>query len=75
MAVQKRRQSSGRRDSRRAQWMKMTPPANSPCPSCQASRLPHRICDACGWYGPAKGGRVVVPPKAAKTAEAPSKNA
>lgn len=73
MAVSKRRQSSARRDSRRAQWMKMTPPANSPCPSCGGSRLPHHACESCGWYGPAKGGRVVVPPKA-EAAEASSKN-
>ncbi|MFO0578214.1 MAG: 50S ribosomal protein L32 [Polyangia bacterium] len=61
MAVQKRRQSSARRDSRRAQWMKMAAPASSNCPSCGASRMPHRACAACGWYGPAKGGRVVIP--------------
>ena len=65
MAVQKRRQSSARRDSRRAQWMKVAPPASSVCPSCSAARMPHRACGSCGWYGPAKGGRVVVPPKAA----------
>jgi large subunit ribosomal protein L32 len=74
MAVQKRRQSSARRDSRRAQWMKMAPPAVSSCPSCSAPRIPHTMCSACGWYGPAKGGRVVVAPKvdAAKTEEAQS---
>ncbi|MFO0623768.1 MAG: 50S ribosomal protein L32 [Polyangia bacterium] len=61
MAVQKRRQSSARRDSRRAQWMKMATPAASNCPNCGAAKMPHRICDACGWYGPAKEGRVVIP--------------
>ncbi len=74
MAVQKRRQSSARRDSRRAQWMKMAPPARSNCPNCEAPRMPHRACDACGWYGPAKTGRVVVPPKA-EAAEAEEQNA
>ncbi|HPH26835.1 MAG TPA: 50S ribosomal protein L32 [Pseudomonadota bacterium] len=63
MAVPKRRQSSARRDSRRAQWMKVAPAASSPCPNCGASRLPHRMCEACGWYGSAKEGRVVVAPK------------
>ncbi len=72
MAVQKRRQSSARRDMRRSQWMKMVPPASSPCPSCGAARIPHRACGACGWYGTAKDGRVVVPPKAEAT-EAPGK--
>jgi large subunit ribosomal protein L32 len=61
MAVPKRRQSSARRDSRRAQWMKMTPPASSACPNCGAARMPHRACASCGWYGPQKGGRVVIP--------------
>jgi large subunit ribosomal protein L32 len=23
---------------------------SSPCPSCGAPRLPHRVCDACGMY-------------------------
>lgn len=63
MAVAKRRQSSARRDSRRAQWMKMMPPAASVCPSCSAAKLPHRACSACGWYGTAKDGRVVVQQK------------
>ena len=22
----------------------------SPCPHCGASRIPHRVCDACGYY-------------------------
>ena len=59
MAVQKRRQSSARRDSRRAQWMKMATPASSVCPNCQAAKMPHRICEACGWslqIGPRPGG-------------------
>lgn len=63
MAVPKRRQSSARRDMRRSQWMKMMAPASSACPSCSAPRMPHRACDACGWYGPAKGGRVVIQQK------------
>ena len=61
MAVQKRRQSSARRDSRRAQWMKMATPASSVCPNCQVAKMLYRICEACGWYGPAKEGRVVIP--------------
>jgi ribosomal protein L32 len=53
--------------------MKMAPPARSACPNCGAARMPHRACDACGWYGPAKTGRVVVPPKA-QAAEAEEQN-
>lgn len=71
MAVAKRRQSSARRDMRRSQWMKMVPPASSACPSCGEARLPHHACKSCGWYGPEKGGRIVAPPKAETSAEAP----
>ena len=69
MAVPKRRQSSARRDSRRAQWMKTPVPAASPCPNCSAARVPHRVCDSCGWYGTAKEGRVVVQPKDKSSAQ------
>jgi hypothetical protein len=31
--------------------------------------MPHRICESCGWYGPAKEGRVVVAPKTKSNAE------
>jgi len=41
--------------------MKMATPPASTCPNCQAAKMPHRICEACGWYGPAKEGRVVIP--------------
>ncbi|HMU38588.1 MAG TPA: 50S ribosomal protein L32 [Pseudomonadota bacterium] len=63
MAVQKRRQSSARRDSRRAQWMKIATPASATCPKCNAARMPHRMCAACGYYGSAEEGRVVIPPR------------
>ncbi len=60
MAVAKRRQSKARRDSRRAQWMKMTPPAFAPCPHCGEARMPHVACAACGKYGDTKSPRVVI---------------
>ena len=63
MAVQKRRQSKARRDSRRAQWMKMAAPANNKCPSCGEPRLSHRACPSCGKYGKASEARVVIPQK------------
>lgn len=51
MAVQKRRQSSARRDSRRAQWMaSVKKPTVSTCPKCGAHRVPHRVCSECGHY-------------------------
>lgn len=63
MAVQKRRQSKGRSSSRRAQWMKMAPPATNACPSCGEPRLSHRACQSCGKYGTAAEARVVVEQK------------
>lgn len=51
MAVQKRRQSSARRDSRRAQWMASVKSATVvSCPNCGDVKAPHRVCLKCGWY-------------------------
>jgi large subunit ribosomal protein L32 len=51
MAVQKRRQSSARRDSRRAQWMaSVKKPTVQRCPKCQAPKASHRVCLECGYY-------------------------
>jgi len=64
MAVQKRRQSSARRDSRRAQWMaSVKKPAVNKCAKCEAPKMPHRICPECGFYA---GREVVVKEKAAE---------
>ena len=60
MAVAKRKQSRSRRNSRRAQWMKLAAPAVNKCPSCGEFRLSHRACGSCGWYGAAEDGRVVI---------------
>jgi large subunit ribosomal protein L32 len=57
MAVQKRRTSKSRRDSRRAQWMASVKTPNvTSCPRCQAPKASHRVCLACGYYD----GRKVV---------------
>lgn len=51
MAVQKRRQSSARRDHRRSQWMaKVATPAVGACPKCGEPKVPHRVCLKCGTY-------------------------
>jgi large subunit ribosomal protein L32 len=51
MAVQKRRQSSARRDSRRAQWMRSVKvPTVQRCPKCNAPKASHRVCLECGDY-------------------------
>jgi large subunit ribosomal protein L32 len=69
MAVPKKRQSSARRDKRRANHMAARPRLNE-CPRCHSPRLPHRVCPNCGTYA----GREVISfrepdPTAAPTAE------
>ena len=52
MAVPKRRKSKATRDSRRAQWMRSVPKATvSACSKCHEPKLPHRVCENCGYYG------------------------
>jgi large subunit ribosomal protein L32 len=55
MAVPKKRQSSTRRDKRRAQH-KVSAPRLNECPRCHSPRLPHRVCPTCGTY---KGREVI----------------
>lgn len=49
MALPKRRHSSARRDKRRANW-KLEAPSASRCAHCGATKRPHHICGACGYY-------------------------
>lgn len=67
MAVAKRKQSRSRKNSRRAQWMKVAQPAVNKCPSCGEPRLSHRACPSCGKYGPASEARQVLVIKDKKT--------
>jgi large subunit ribosomal protein L32 len=55
VAVPKRRKSQSKRDMRRANHDKVTPPNLAVCPKCGEAMLPHRVCPACGYY---KGRRV-----------------
>jgi large subunit ribosomal protein L32 len=57
MGVPKRRQSSSRRDKRRAHD-RLTPPQISHCPQCHEPMVPHHICPHCGSY---KGKEIVKP--------------
>ncbi|MGH2922782.1 MAG: 50S ribosomal protein L32 [Solirubrobacterales bacterium] len=69
MAVPKKRQSSARRDRRRAQHKARRPRLNE-CPRCHSPRLPHRVCPTCGTYA----GREVISqeaPEAPAAAEQP----
>ena len=66
MAVQKRRQSSGRRDRRRAQWMASVKVPNiTRCPDCGEPKASHRVCMKCGSY---KGEKVVLVPESEEQA-------
>jgi len=57
MAVPKRRQSSSKRDQRRANHDKVEPKQYITCTNCGEVTQPHRACAACGWY---KGRLAVV---------------
>lgn len=50
MAVPKRKTSKAKRDSRRAQNMRMDAPGLSECPQCHQPKLPHRVCPNCNFY-------------------------
>ena len=56
MAVPKRRTSRAKRDQRRAQHDRVSPPNVNLCPNCGEPSLPHRVCPECGHY---KGRRVM----------------
>ena len=60
MALQKRRMGKARIHSRRSAWMRRQAEAASTtvakCTNCQADKLPHRVCETCGFYG----GRQVI---------------
>ena len=45
-----------KRDSRRAQTMKMSIPGIVECPQCHEMKLAHRVCKKCGYY---KGKEIV----------------
>ncbi|HEY4687058.1 MAG TPA: 50S ribosomal protein L32 [Candidatus Subteraquimicrobiales bacterium] len=49
MAVPKRKSSKARRDKRRSHW-KASKPTISECPQCHQAKLPHHICQFCGYY-------------------------
>ncbi len=51
MAVPKTKKSKSRMRMRKATTHKRSIAAASTCPSCGESRLPHRVCPACGTYG------------------------
>lgn len=56
MAEPKRKHSSARRDKRRNNVWKLDMPALSTCTQCGELKMPHRVCNSCGYYK----GRLVV---------------
>lgn len=49
MAVPKRKTGRARTNARRSSH-KISAVASQACPQCQATKLPHRVCAACGYY-------------------------
>lgn len=56
MPVPKRRKSKSRRDMRKAHHLKLDGLAQSKCPQCGQTKMPHRVCLHCGFY---KGQEVI----------------
>ncbi len=50
MAVPKKKTSKAKTRSRRASSWTLKVPARSTCDRCGQTKLPHRVCGACGWY-------------------------
>lgn len=49
MANPKRKWSKARTGKRRSQW-KLALPGLVSCPQCHVFKLPHRVCNECGYY-------------------------
>ncbi len=49
MLAPKRKTPRSATRARRAQW-KSQPPTYSACPQCGRAKLPHRVCQNCGYY-------------------------
>ncbi|BCA55861.1 50S ribosomal protein L32 [Nitrospira sp. KM1] len=52
----KHKHSRARRDKRRTQKLRITPPGMAVCPQCHELKLPHYTCLNCGTY---KGKAVI----------------
>ena len=68
MALQKRRRGPARTGHQRSAWMRKSGenrPMVQACPNCEAPRIPHRVCMACGFYA----GKPVLKGKTAAAGE------
>ena len=54
MAVPKKKQSTTRRNKRRANHDRVAAPNVILCPRCSEPKVSHRVCAACGYYGDEK---------------------
>jgi len=50
MAVPKSKSSKARKNKRRSNVWKISPPALSTCTNCGELKMPHRMCGDCGQY-------------------------
>lgn len=50
MAVPKKKRSRARTRHKRSAWAQKTGPTVGTCANCGARKLPHRICQSCGYY-------------------------
>lgn len=50
MAVPKRKTSKPRRDKRRSNVWKLNSLNLSKCSNCGGHKLPHKVCEFCGFY-------------------------
>jgi len=50
MAVPKRKTSTARRDKRKTHW-KLKAATVVKCSHCGQSKIAHRVCSNCGFYG------------------------
>ncbi|HEV3399974.1 MAG TPA: 50S ribosomal protein L32 [Actinomycetes bacterium] len=55
MPVPKRKTPRAKTRHRRSHW-KSAAPTYASCPQCRQAKLPHTVCQNCGYYG----GRQVV---------------
>ncbi len=50
MAVPKRKTSSARKNKRRSSVWKLAMPNLVKCSQCHELKMPHRVCESCGYY-------------------------
>jgi large subunit ribosomal protein L32 len=50
MPVPKRKTPRAKTRQRRAHW-RLAAPTYAACPQCRQAKLPHVVCQNCGYYG------------------------